>query len=527
MKKFLSIFLTVCTLLCGNVFAVENSLTYSNIVDDIIANGGMYNYDQNNYCWKGLVYGELIDFDNNGSEEMLVVYRDMNDDTFAFGTIAVYGNNNGIAEKLYEEKIGEYLGQSDIGYFIAIKEKDERKYLYLNRFNDYYYDDKDIETISVFSMFDGKSEIINYYGEITPWWDTGIFEYTLCKRNGEIISESEYLNETNEYLENSKEIDLVYGMNESYQYGTFFPTKNSLETFVNTLKSNYDKNSNVKEEKYPTTDVVCNLYYDVICNNTSMFSEYSIYDMEKDGIPELFLQTGDCEADYEYCVYTVVGDALKQMGKFSGFHSTLFSYQGKGILSHIGHMGFESVSLVTFENGKLTPVIKFESDDSYDIDSGEYQYYSNMDKYFENSKPIKNIFEDKSYSTLTDEVEQYLVHDTDIKVLLNDEQLIFDQTPVLLNDRTLVPLRKIFEALGAEVIWNQEDSSVISTKGDTKITIKINSDIMLINDKKVEMDVAPIILYDRTLVPVRAISEAFDILVDWDGSTQTVSLFTK
>lgn len=274
--------------------------------------------------------------------------------------------------------------------------------------------------------------------------------------------------------------------------------------------------------KYPTTATVCDLYYDVICNNTSMFSEYSIYDIEKDGIPELLLKTGDCEADYEYCIYTVKDNTLKQIGTINGFHSTLFSYQGKGILLHMGYMGVESVSLISFENGKLTQTTKFESED------GEYHYFNNMDKYFEGSKSITDIYKDKSYDTLANEVAQYLVHDTDIKVLLNNKQLNFDQTPVLLNNRALVPMRKILEELGAEVTWNPEENSVVSTKGDITLSLKINSNTILINDaKSLIIDVAPMIIGGRTLVPIRAISDSFNVTVDWDGNTQTISLFTN
>ena len=527
MKKIIALLLVCFILSANNVFAAESSLTYRGVVDGIIADGGMYNYDQNNGRWKGLIYGELIDFDNNGSDEMLVVYRGTGDDALAFGTVAVYGNNNGIAEKLYEEKIGGYLGQTDSGYFIAIKEINGRKYLYLNRYNDVYYDDKGTETISIFSVNDGKSETVNYYGETGAWWDSYTFDYTLCKRNEEVISESEYLTEINGYLDNAEKIDLVYSTSESGVPGRVAATKNRLETFVNTIKSNYDESSAAKEEKYPSTDTVCNLYYDVIRNNPSMLSEYSIYDIEKDGIPELLLKTGEGEAEYEYCVYTVAGNELKQIGKFSGFHSSLFSYRGNGVLSHVGYMGYELVSLVSFENGTLTQAAKFEADDSYDANTGNYMYYSNMDKYFEGAKPIRDIYEDKSYDTLVGEVEQYLVHDSDIKVLLNNKQLTFDQAPVLLNNRTLVPMRKIFETLGAEVTWNREDNSAVSTNGDITVTIKINSNTILINDKKVETDVAPMIIGDRTLVPVRAISEAFRVSVDWNEDLNTVSLFTN
>lgn len=117
--------------------------------------------------------------------------------------------------------------------------------------------------------------------------------------------------------------------------------------------------------------------------------------------------------------------------------------------------------------------------------------------------------------------------ENDIRVNLNDKTLSFDVLPQIINERTMVPLRAIFEALGASVDWNQETKTIISTKGNTTIKLTINSNIMYVNDNPITLDTPACVIDDRTLVPVRAISEAFDCYVSWNGEQQTVLIYSE
>ena len=114
-----------------------------------------------------------------------------------------------------------------------------------------------------------------------------------------------------------------------------------------------------------------------------------------------------------------------------------------------------------------------------------------------------------------------------VKVKFNTKYLTFDQSPTVINGRTMVPLRKIFEEIGATVTWNGTDQSIVATKDNTTIKMQIDNNIMTVNEKQVILDVVPQIIGGRTLVPVRAISEAFDIIVEWNNYCNTVSLYTK
>ena len=109
-----------------------------------------------------------------------------------------------------------------------------------------------------------------------------------------------------------------------------------------------------------------------------------------------------------------------------------------------------------------------------------------------------------------------------ISVTLNGTELSFDQPPIAVNGRTLVPLRAIFESIGATVEWDQATQTVTSTKDDINISLTIDSNILYKNGSPIELDVPAQAINQRTLVPVRAISEAFGAEVEWDENTRTV-----
>ncbi len=114
----------------------------------------------------------------------------------------------------------------------------------------------------------------------------------------------------------------------------------------------------------------------------------------------------------------------------------------------------------------------------------------------------------------------------DISVKLNGETLTFDVPPQVINDRTMVPVRAIFEALGATVNW-EGNSVITSRKGDTSVGITIGFTTITVNGVAKELDTAPCVIDNRTLVPVRAISEAYDMNVEWDAGTKTVLITDK
>lgn len=125
------------------------------------------------------------------------------------------------------------------------------------------------------------------------------------------------------------------------------------------------------------------------------------------------------------------------------------------------------------------------------------------------------------------ETDPYIVtSDNQVKVTINDLNVDFDQVPRIIDGRTLVPVRAIFEAIGATVLWDDTTKTVSASKGVTKISLTIDNDTMKKGLQDVELDVPAQIINGRTFVPARAIAEAFDCEVTWDSDTKTVKINT-
>lgn len=472
-------------------------------------------------------------------------------------------------------------------------------------------------------------------------------------------------------------------------------------------------------------------------NGMTSDTEYYIYDIDKNSVPELIVKHGTCEADYYYTVSSFENNAVKDVGELMGGHTALAGYLQNGIICHTAHMGYEMLWLYSLENGNLnkTEIYSAEGDYQYDNDiskfpnasewliSSKITDYALLEKYIEsnsytgnenypdyveayadflqkaftvkdessngdnrisalqlvdidfNSVPELIIFDGgsggsigvnivavvngaakiiygSSYfsneafekdaaiaytdengqigarfynvaETLSDVFEMrrmdgtgelfwylksteengekilysaykcekndfmlsniatsafeadydadpeavwsmFFMHTTheqgyktmlsarnedytvnsewetiknnreklkqwlssysvqDIydgrqaTVIVNDTKIQTDNLTIICDGRTLVPLRTISEALGAAVDWNGETQTVTVQRNGTAVLMSIGQDTFYKNDTPVALDVAPMIKNDRTLVPIRAIAEAFDCEVVWN-----------
>jgi hypothetical protein len=130
----------------------------------------------------------------------------------------------------------------------------------------------------------------------------------------------------------------------------------------------------------------------------------------------------------------------------------------------------------------------------------------------------------KAYATNakgTAEGQVYSLIYSDIKVLFNNKNLSFDVPPFIENSRTMVPLRAIFEALGAEVKWDGDTKTVTAKKNGTEIKLVIDGAAYK-NGELMELDTPAKIINNRTVVPLRFVAESFECQVTWDGDTRTV-----
>ena len=96
--------------------------------------------------------------------------------------------------------------------------------------------------------------------------------------------------------------------------------------------------------------------------------------------------------------------------------------------------------------------------------------------------------------------------------------------PVILNDRTLLPVRAVVEEMGGTVAWNGETREVTLNCGENEIKLIIDSKNAYLNGEKIALDTAPTIINDRTMLPIRFIAESFHFEVKWEETTQTITI---
>jgi len=112
----------------------------------------------------------------------------------------------------------------------------------------------------------------------------------------------------------------------------------------------------------------------------------------------------------------------------------------------------------------------------------------------------------------------------DIAVNLNGQPLATSVSPLQVGGRTLVPMRDIFEALGAQLSWNPVAQTITAQKDLTTIQLAINNRNALVNGRNVVLEQAATLINGRTFVPLRFVAEATGAQVDWNQPLQLVSI---
>jgi Copper amine oxidase N-terminal domain len=109
-----------------------------------------------------------------------------------------------------------------------------------------------------------------------------------------------------------------------------------------------------------------------------------------------------------------------------------------------------------------------------------------------------------------------------VSVFVNGQRMSFDQPPVVQNGRVFVPLRGVFQQLGASVVYS--NGQINATGGGRTISLTIGSTTAVVNGQQQTLDVAPFVIGDRTLVPLRFVAQALGAQVNWDDSSSAVTI---
>ena len=114
-----------------------------------------------------------------------------------------------------------------------------------------------------------------------------------------------------------------------------------------------------------------------------------------------------------------------------------------------------------------------------------------------------------------------------ISVTVDDVPLVLDVEPAVVNGRTLVPMRPIFEALGAEIEWDNASKGITAYKDSKTINLYLNDTLAYINGASYVLDTPVVSIDGRTMVPARFVAESLDCQVFWDNSAKCVSVYTN
>lgn len=113
-----------------------------------------------------------------------------------------------------------------------------------------------------------------------------------------------------------------------------------------------------------------------------------------------------------------------------------------------------------------------------------------------------------------------------INLVVDGATVQTDVPPVVIDGRTLVPVRALFESLGATVGWNEATQTATATKGATVVSVQIGSTTAYVSGTAKTLDVPAQTVQGRTMVPARFIAESLGAAVDWESATETVKIST-
>lgn len=275
-------------------------------------------------------------------------------------------------------------------------------------------------------------------------------------------------------------------------------------------------------------------------------------------------------AQFAYAEYInvsgrTIGEVAEQAG-YTDFNEFLTEY---GLPSDLSADTTESDAYYTIPTGKIAEMYGMELDElketlglgdnvTYDTTWGEAESQSPLrfyigEEYLDAFKAEYGLGDEVTADTLWGEVrnivDQKALDDnqrltavnaqqiddaaeaSSVTILKNGEELALDVNAYIKNDRTMVPLRGVFEACGASVAWDDETKTAFITKASgeetTFIFLQADSDAAFVNSEKITLDTPAEIVNDRTMVPLRFIMEQLGAEVSWDGESRTVSIVTE
>jgi hypothetical protein len=140
-------------------------------------------------------------------------------------------------------------------------------------------------------------------------------------------------------------------------------------------------------------------------------------------------------------------------------------------------------------------------------------------------KSIKNVFcVLLSATMLLGGVSAVYGGEKSISLQINGSEISAEVPPTVIDGRTMVPVRAIFEAVGANIDFNAETKTITAKKGDTTVKMTVGANAVTVNNKEVQLDAPVVIVNGRTLAPARFVAETFGYTVQWDSENKIVEI---
>ena len=221
-----------------------------------------------------------------------------------------------------------------------------------------------------------------------------------------------------------------------------------------------------------------------------------------------------------YSLKTVnLGENITELRNGAFYNSALESIIIPESIEVLGNMVFgncKKLTSVVFKN----PNTKF-NEETKKLEDDNWEFATFLD-----NKNMSNIYAFTNTQAQRYAAKENITFTPIARATLNGTPLQFDIPPIVDTEhgRVLVPMRAIFEALGAEVGWDNGTQTATAVKSDKTVSLQIGSPQMRVNNSTVTLDATPQIVLTRTLVPLRAVSEALGATVSWDQATQTVNI---
>lgn len=276
--------------------------------------------------------------------------------------------------------------------------------------------------------------------------------------------------------------------------------------------------------------------------------EFKLIYIDDDNIPEIYVEGNSGVNGNEICMYYdgelvtlhISSGGLYYMekgnwfccsgGRMDVYYDYVYKIEnGEFVRVYKGNYGAEDNANVQIINGE--PVYRYYWNDD---EVSEEEYEEKLNSVFDKNNAIKSFDNDDIFKTVgKDEIIRQISEFNDIQqensensisVILNGNKISFDVQPYIENETTMVPMRAIFEALGAEVNYDAETKTIRASKGDTIIELVTGSSEAVINGERYTLSNAVANKNGSTMVPLRFISEALGADVNWDTDTKTVTI---